>query len=51
MSFKAAKGYFQKNSKPAIATAMSKEVVDNDCANFNIMKVVGNVFENPELLN
>ena len=27
------------------------EVVDNDCANFNIMKVVGNVFENPELLN
>ena len=22
------------------------EVVDNDCANFNIMKVVGNVFEN-----
>ena len=27
------------------------EVVDNDCANFNIMKVVGNVFENQELLN
>ena len=27
------------------------EVVDNDCANFNIMKVVGNVFENKELLN
>ena len=27
------------------------KVIDNDCANFNIMKVVGNVFENPELLN
>ena len=27
------------------------EVIDNDCANFNIMKVVGNVFENKELLN
>ena len=27
------------------------EVVYNDCANFNIMKVVGNVFENQELLN
>lgn len=26
------------------------KVIDNDCANFNIMKVVGNVFENPELL-
>ena len=26
------------------------KVVDNDCASFNIMKVVGNVFENPELL-
>ena len=27
------------------------EVKNGDCANFNIMKVVGNVFENPELLN
>jgi len=30
------------------------KVIDNDyndCGNFNIMKVVGNVFENPELLN
>lgn len=27
------------------------KVIDNDCANFNIMKVVGNVFENQELLN
>ena len=27
------------------------KVIDNDCANFNIMKVVGNVFENKELLN
>ena len=27
------------------------KVIDNDCANFNIVKVVGNVFENPELLN
>ena len=27
------------------------EVVDNDCANFNIMKVVGNVFEHAHLLN
>ena len=27
------------------------KVVDNDCVNFNIMKVVGNVFENQELLN
>ena len=27
------------------------EVVDNDCANFNIMKVVGNVFEHAYLLN
>jgi uncharacterized phage protein (TIGR01671 family) len=26
------------------------KVIDNDCANFNIMKVVSNVFENPELL-
>ena len=26
------------------------KVIDNDCANFNIMKVVGNVFENKELL-
>ena len=26
------------------------KVIDNDCASFNIMKVVGNVFENPELL-
>ena len=26
------------------------KVIDNDCANFNIMKVVGNVFENQELL-
>jgi uncharacterized phage protein (TIGR01671 family) len=26
------------------------KVVDNDCASFNIMKVVGNVFENSELL-
>lgn len=29
------------------------KVIDNDyndCGNFNIMKVVGNVFENPELL-
>ena len=26
------------------------EVKNGDCANFNIMKVVGNVFENPELL-
>ena len=26
------------------------EVVDNDCANFNIMKVVGNIFEHSELL-
>jgi uncharacterized phage protein (TIGR01671 family) len=26
------------------------KVIDNDCANFNIMKVVGNVFENSELL-
>ena len=25
-------------------------VVDNDCASFNIMKIVGNVFENSELL-
>ena len=27
------------------------EVKNGDCANFNIMKVVGNLFENPELLN
>jgi uncharacterized phage protein (TIGR01671 family) len=27
------------------------EVKNGDCANFNIMKVVGNVFENQELLN
>ena len=27
------------------------KVIDNDCTNFNIMKVVGNVFENQELLN
>ena len=27
------------------------KVVDKDCANFNIMKVVGNIFENKELLN
>ena len=27
------------------------KVVDNDCANFNIMKVVGNVFEHAYLLN
>jgi uncharacterized phage protein (TIGR01671 family) len=27
------------------------KVIDNDCASFNIMKAVGNVFENPELLN
>ena len=26
------------------------KVIDNDCASFNIMKVVGNVFENSELL-
>ena len=26
------------------------KVVDNDCASFNIMKIVGNVFENSELL-
>jgi uncharacterized phage protein (TIGR01671 family) len=26
------------------------KVIDNDCASFNIMKVVGNIFENPELL-
>jgi uncharacterized phage protein (TIGR01671 family) len=26
------------------------KVVDNDCASFNILKVVGNVFENSELL-
>jgi uncharacterized phage protein (TIGR01671 family) len=26
------------------------KVIDDDCASFNIMKVVGNVFENPELL-
>ena len=26
------------------------KVIDNDFASFNIMKVVGNVFENPELL-
>ena len=26
------------------------KVIDNDCANFNIMKVVGNVFENSEPL-
>ena len=27
------------------------KVKDDDCSSFNIMKVVGNVFENPELLN
>ena len=27
------------------------KVIDNDCASFNIMKVVGNVFEHSELLN
>ena len=27
------------------------KVIDNDCANFNIMKVVGNVFEHAYLLN
>ena len=27
------------------------KVVDNDCASFNIMKVVGNIFEHSELLN
>ena len=27
------------------------KVIDNDCANFNIMKVVGNVFEHTYLLN
>ena len=27
------------------------KVKDDDCASFNIMKVVGNVFENQELLN
>ena len=27
------------------------KVIDNDCANFNIMKVVGNIFEHSELLN
>jgi uncharacterized phage protein (TIGR01671 family) len=26
------------------------KVIDNDCANFNIMKVVGNIFEHKELL-
>ena len=26
------------------------KVIDNDCANFNIMKVVGNIFEHSELL-
>ncbi len=26
------------------------KVIDDDCASFNIMKVVGNAFENPELL-
>jgi len=26
------------------------KVIDDDCASFNIMKVVGNVFENSELL-
>ena len=27
------------------------KVIDNDCANFNIVKVVGNVFEHAYLLN
>jgi len=27
------------------------KVIDNDCASFNIMKVVGNIFEHSELLN
>ena len=27
------------------------KVIDNDCTNFNIMKVVGNVFEHAYLLN
>ena len=26
------------------------KVIDNDCANFNIMKVVGNIFQHSELL-
>jgi uncharacterized phage protein (TIGR01671 family) len=26
------------------------KTIDNDCANFNIMKVVGNIFENENLL-
>lgn len=26
------------------------KVIDNDCASFNIMEVIGNVFENSELL-
>ena len=27
------------------------KVIDDDCASFNIMKVVGNIFEHSELLN